>query len=99
MRNDRLYTLTTCLPMFSPENKPIKARGVFSNPSTIDSLCFSCPDMDHCASWVMPSKKRGMYEVIINPFIIALRMSNNGCGRKPMSGLSEQYIEICPQRG
>ena len=31
------HSFTTRLPMFSPRNKPMSARGIFSNPSTTSS--------------------------------------------------------------
>src|SRR5882724_6380384 len=43
-------TFTNCLPRFSPENRPRRARGAFSNPSTTCSAYFSLPSFSHCPS-------------------------------------------------
>ena len=44
-------TRTTNLPKFSPFNKPIKALTVFSSPSTLCSLYFISPAINHLAIW------------------------------------------------
>ena len=38
-------SLTSSLPKFAPFIKPMKAFGAFSNPSTMSSLYFNCPEV------------------------------------------------------
>lgn len=51
-------TRTSILPTFSPRNRPMKAWGAFSKPSTIVSRYFIFPDLTHSASCASPSGKR-----------------------------------------
>lgn len=55
---ERSATFTSCLPKFSPVNSPKNAFMVFSKPSTICSVYFSCPFFSHCANCRVPSSKR-----------------------------------------
>ena len=50
-------TFTNRLPMFSPLNRPINARGVFSIPCKMSSRYFILPPCTHSASWRMPAGK------------------------------------------
>ncbi|QDT48065.1 hypothetical protein Pan258_21050 [Symmachiella dynata] len=53
-------TRTSCLPMFSPSNRPRKILGAFSKPSSMFSRYFNWPSSTQCAKSTMAVRNLSM---------------------------------------